>query len=205
MASIFWSACQKSKCPATSLSICAYLSSILPSLTPLWETKTSQHQPSLARHTWITITDTLYLDSVTGALCGLCLCGAGPSGHDLWGFRNSVSCCLWRQGKGKSSFWGSHWVYASPPQLQCCKHLNIASVIFCYCIIITLHMCTVIHEHTNNAHSKDSCNDHVHCEDGHHGNTSYYAGPAAALVVCALHANQLEAPASLIHLYPQST
>lgn len=49
-----------------------------------------------------------------------------------------------------------------------------------------------------NAHGKDSCSDHVDCEDtfsgpdslAHHGNTSYTAGPAAALVFYALHANQ---------------
>lgn len=81
---------------------------------------------------------------------------------------------------------------------------------------MTLYVCTLLHQHTQSPNSKDSCNDHVDCEDSfsgpdspaHHGNTSYCAGPAAALAFCALHANQASsipntfmAPEEFIPLY----
>ena len=47
----------------------------------------------------MTITDTLYLDSVTVALCGLCLCGTGPNGHDLGGLLTLSAAASEERGK----------------------------------------------------------------------------------------------------------
>lgn len=65
---------------------------------------------SVARHTWLTLTDTLSVHSVTVALYGLCLCARGPCRRDLRGFLRSVSCSARRKGEGRSSAWGSRWV-----------------------------------------------------------------------------------------------